>query len=83
MVCQDPLVRIHGGAKYFDRGPQELWFGQAGDVERLKVLRNPDGSAKGVCFVTFRTEDQACGVAGGWRASKYWANIILLETGHV
>ncbi|CAJ1331312.1 unnamed protein product [Effrenium voratum] len=35
------------------------FFEQAGDVERLKVLRNPDGSAKGVCFVTFRTEDQA------------------------
>ena len=31
---------------------------QAGDIERLKTLRNPDGSSKGVGFVTFRTEEQ-------------------------
>lgn len=32
---------------------------EAGDVERLKVLKNPDGTTKGVGFVTFRTEEQA------------------------
>lgn len=35
------------------------FFEAAGDVDRLKVLRNPDGGSKGVCFVTFRTEEQA------------------------
>eukprot|EP00435_Cladocopium_sp_Y103_P069829 s532_g34.t1 len=35
------------------------FFEQAGDIERLKLLRNPDGSTKGVGFVTFRTEEQA------------------------
>lgn len=35
------------------------FFEQAGDIERLKTLRNPDGSSKGVGFVTFRTEEQA------------------------
>mmetsp|Transcript_7813 Transcript_7813/g.19835 ORF Transcript_7813/g.19835 Transcript_7813/m.19835 type:complete len:540 (+) Transcript_7813:224-1843(+) len=35
------------------------FFEDVGDVERLKVLRNPDGSSKGVCFVTFATVDQA------------------------
>jgi len=35
------------------------FFEQAGDVERLKVLKNPDGTTKGVGFVTFRTEEQA------------------------
>jgi len=35
------------------------FFEEVGDVERLKVLRNPDGSSKGVCFVTFASIDQA------------------------
>jgi len=35
------------------------FFEAAGEVERLKVLRHPDGSSKGIGFVTFRTEDQA------------------------
>lgn len=35
------------------------FFEDVGDVERLKVLRNPDGSSKGVCFVTFASVDQA------------------------
>ncbi|CAE7239814.1 PABPC5, partial [Symbiodinium natans] len=35
------------------------FFEDAGEVERLKVLRNPDGSSKGIGFVTFRTEEQA------------------------
>merc|ERR1719410_770611 len=36
-----------------------MFFEETGEVDRLKVLRNPDGSSKGVCFVTFRTEEQA------------------------
>jgi len=35
------------------------FFEDVGEVDRLKVLRNPDGGSKGVCFVTFRTEEQA------------------------
>ncbi|CAE7856697.1 NUCL1 [Symbiodinium necroappetens] len=35
------------------------FFEDAGEVERLKVLRNPDGGSKGIGFVTFRTEEQA------------------------
>ncbi|CAE7458553.1 mrd1 [Symbiodinium pilosum] len=35
------------------------FFEAAGEVERLKVLRNPDGGSKGIGFVTFRTEEQA------------------------
>jgi len=35
------------------------FFEEVGEVDRLKILRNPDGTSKGVCFVTFRTEDQA------------------------
>mmetsp|Transcript_60587 Transcript_60587/g.141107 ORF Transcript_60587/g.141107 Transcript_60587/m.141107 type:complete len:574 (-) Transcript_60587:200-1921(-) len=35
------------------------FFEEVGEVDRLKVLRNPDGGSKGVCFVTFRTEEQA------------------------
>lgn len=35
------------------------FFEQAGDVDRLKVLKNPDGTTKGIGFVTFRTEEQA------------------------
>lgn len=35
------------------------FFEEVGEVDRLKVLRQEDGSSKGVCFVTFRTEDQA------------------------
>lgn len=34
-------------------------FEEAGDIERLKFLTNGDGSSKGVCFVTYRTEGQA------------------------
>merc|ERR1719356_877677 len=34
-------------------------FEDVGEVDRMKVLRNEDGSSKGVCFVTFRTEEQA------------------------
>jgi len=34
-------------------------FEEVGEVDRLKVLRTPEGASKGVCFVTFRTEDQA------------------------
>lgn len=36
-----------------------MFFEETGEVDRLKVLQNPDGSSKGVCFVTFRTEEQA------------------------
>mmetsp|Transcript_5136 Transcript_5136/g.12311 ORF Transcript_5136/g.12311 Transcript_5136/m.12311 type:complete len:517 (+) Transcript_5136:105-1655(+) len=35
------------------------FFEDVGEVDRLKVLRQPDGLSKGVCFVTFRTEEQA------------------------
>lgn len=35
------------------------FFQQAGDVARIKVLRTPEGDSKDVCFVTFRTEEQA------------------------
>eukprot|EP00931_Biecheleriopsis_adriatica_P109348 TRINITY_DN835_c1_g1_i2.p1 TRINITY_DN835_c1_g1~~TRINITY_DN835_c1_g1_i2.p1 ORF type:complete len:489 (-),score=105.23 TRINITY_DN835_c1_g1_i2:64-1530(-) len=35
------------------------FFEQVGEVVRLKVLKDLDGSSKGVCFVTFRTEEEA------------------------
>jgi hypothetical protein len=35
------------------------FFEEIGEVERIKLLTNEDGSPKGVCFVTFRTEEQA------------------------
>mmetsp|Transcript_51979 Transcript_51979/g.96184 ORF Transcript_51979/g.96184 Transcript_51979/m.96184 type:complete len:516 (-) Transcript_51979:261-1808(-) len=35
------------------------FFEDVGEVDRLKVLRQPDGLSKGVCFVTFRSEEQA------------------------
>mmetsp|Transcript_58870 Transcript_58870/g.124847 ORF Transcript_58870/g.124847 Transcript_58870/m.124847 type:complete len:550 (+) Transcript_58870:26-1675(+) len=35
------------------------YFEEVGEVTRLKVLEKEDGSSKGVCFVTFATEDQA------------------------
>jgi len=35
------------------------FFEEVGEVERIKLLTNEDGSPKGVCFVTFRTEEQA------------------------
>lgn len=36
-----------------------MFFEEAGEVDRLKLLTNEDGSSKGVCFVTFREEAQA------------------------
>lgn len=36
-----------------------MFFEDAGEVDRLKVLKNDEGQSKGVCFVTFRTEEQA------------------------
>lgn len=36
-----------------------MFFEQEGEVERLKVLTNEDGSSKGVCFVTYREEEMA------------------------
>lgn len=41
-----------------------MFFEEIGEVERLKVLRQPDGQSKGVCFVTFRSEDQALKAIG-------------------
>jgi len=35
------------------------FFEEIGEIERLKVLTTPEGDSKGVCFVTFRTEEQA------------------------
>lgn len=34
-------------------------FEEVGEVDRVKLLRTPEGLPKGVCFVTFRTEEQA------------------------
>jgi RNA recognition motif-containing protein len=34
-------------------------FTEAGDVDRIKVLRTPEGDSRDVCFITFRSEDQA------------------------
>jgi len=36
-----------------------MFFEDVGEVDRLKVLKNDEGQSKGVCFVTFRTEEQA------------------------
>jgi len=36
-----------------------MFFEDVGEVDRLKVLTTPEGDSKGVCFVTFRTEEQA------------------------
>lgn len=36
-----------------------MFFEEAGEVDRLKVLTTPEGDSKGVCFVTFRSEEQA------------------------
>jgi len=36
-----------------------MFFEDVGEVDRLKLLTNEDGSSKGVCFVTFREESQA------------------------
>jgi len=35
------------------------FFEDMGEVDRLKVLTTPEGDSKGVCFVTFRSEEQA------------------------
>lgn len=35
------------------------FFEEAGEVDRVRLLRTPEGASKGVCFVTFRTEMQA------------------------
>jgi len=35
------------------------FFEEAGEVDRLKVLTTPEGDSKGVCFVTFGSEEQA------------------------
>eukprot|EP00928_Gymnodinium_smaydae_P026814 TRINITY_DN20944_c0_g1_i1.p1 TRINITY_DN20944_c0_g1~~TRINITY_DN20944_c0_g1_i1.p1 ORF type:complete len:645 (-),score=165.35 TRINITY_DN20944_c0_g1_i1:161-2095(-) len=35
------------------------FFSEVGDVERVKILRTPEGDSKGVCFVSFRTDEQA------------------------
>lgn len=35
------------------------FFSKVGEVDRVKILTHPDGQSKGVCFVTFRTEEQA------------------------
>jgi len=37
----------------------KAFFGQVGDVDRVKVLRTPEGDSRDVCFITFRSEDQA------------------------
>jgi len=36
-----------------------MFFEDVGEVDRLKLLTTPEGDSKGVCFVTFRTEEQA------------------------
>lgn len=36
-----------------------MFFEEVGEVDRLKILTTPEGDSKGVCFVTFRTEEQA------------------------
>lgn len=41
-----------------------IFFEEIGEVDRLKLLTNPDGSSKGVCFVTFRTVEQATQALG-------------------
>eukprot|EP00927_Polykrikos_kofoidii_P014021 TRINITY_DN16110_c0_g1_i1.p1 TRINITY_DN16110_c0_g1~~TRINITY_DN16110_c0_g1_i1.p1 ORF type:complete len:472 (-),score=100.00 TRINITY_DN16110_c0_g1_i1:28-1443(-) len=35
------------------------YFEKVGEVDRLKILRNTDGTSKGIGFVTFRQEDKA------------------------
>merc|ERR1719181_901861 len=36
-----------------------MFFEEVGEVDRFKLLTTPEGDSKGVCFVTFRTEEQA------------------------
>lgn len=53
------------------------FFEKVGEVIRLKVLTNPDGTSKGVCFVTFRSEDQAQKALGLHQTSMDGRNITV------
>lgn len=58
---RDPDPKQVFVANVGDLAEEEIrgYFEEVGEVDRLKVLRNPDGGSKGVCFVTFATVDQA------------------------
>lgn len=61
MAPREPNPKQVFVANVGDMSEDELreFFEKTGDVDRMKVLRNPDGSSKGVCFVTFGTVEQA------------------------
>merc|ERR1719296_44356 len=61
MAPREPDPKQIFVANVGDLGEDELrsFFEDVGDVDRLKVLRNPDGGSKGVCFVTFGSVEQA------------------------
>jgi len=66
-----------------DSGEDEvrMFFEDTGEVERLKVLRDPEGKSKGVCFVTFRTEEQAQ-AALGLHGSSFSGKNLTVRLAH-
>lgn len=55
----DPKQVFVAGVGDLEEESIRSFFEDAGEVDRLKVLYQPDGQPRGVCFVTFREEDQA------------------------
>merc|ERR1712146_351828 len=56
---QDPKQVFVAGIGDMEEQSLQDMFEDVGEVTRLKLLTHPDGSSKGVCFVTFSTEEQA------------------------
>eukprot|EP00929_Paragymnodinium_shiwhaense_P108692 TRINITY_DN75016_c0_g1_i1.p1 TRINITY_DN75016_c0_g1~~TRINITY_DN75016_c0_g1_i1.p1 ORF type:complete len:584 (-),score=151.86 TRINITY_DN75016_c0_g1_i1:47-1798(-) len=56
---QDPRQVFVAGIGSANEEEVRAFFSSIGEIERVKVLRTPEGNAKDVCFVTYRTEELA------------------------